>query len=346
MNILLIPLSKLFGIITTLRNLLFNLGIFKSHTFKIPIICIGNLSAGGTGKTPHTDYITNLLKSEYKVAIISRGYKRKNYDFKYVRINDSISDVGDESIMLKRKNPNCVVAVCGDRVKAIRKIIKEHKNIGLIILDDVFQHRWVKAGMNILLTTANNPFYIDNLLPYGNLRESIKESKRADKIIITNNLDFSNVKEANKIRENIAKYSKEKCYFTSIDYLNYKNIFNNDQIKDISDYHVVLISGIANTDTLTTYLSKKTTIIKHFKFKDHHNFSEEDINKILLYYNSIRKIKTLILTTEKDSIRLLKFEQKFKNILVCYLPIKIQFQNQWTFDKELKEYVRTNKRNS
>jgi tetraacyldisaccharide 4'-kinase len=346
MNILLIPLSKLFGIITTLRNLLFNLGIFKSHTFKIPIICIGNLSAGGTGKTPHTDYITNLLKSEYKVAIISRGYKRKNYDFKYVRINDSVSDVGDESIMLKRKNPNCVVAVCGDRVKAIRKIIKEHKNIGLIILDDGFQHRWVKAGMNILLTTANNPFYIDNLLPYGNLRESIKESKRADKIIITNNLDFSNVKEANKIRENIAKYSKEKCYFTSIDYLNYKNIFNNDQIKDISEYHIVLVSGIANTDALTTHLKKNTTIVKHFKFKDHHNFSNEDIDDILLYYNSSRKIKRLILTTEKDSIRLLKFEQKFSNTLVYYLPIRIKFQNQLSFDKELKEYVRKNKRNS
>ena len=346
MNILLIPLSKLFGIITTLRNLLFNLGIFKSHTFKIPIICIGNLSVGGTGKTPHTDYITNLLKSEYKVAIISRGYKRKNYDFKYVRINDSVSDVGDESIMLKRKNPDCVVAVCGDRVKAISKIINEHKYIDLIILDDGFQHRWIKAGMTILLTKANNLFYLDNHLPYGTLRESINESKRADKIIITNNLDFSNEKEANKIRENIAKYSNEKCYFTSIEYLNYKNIFKSEQIKDISDYHVVLISGIANTDTLTTYLNNKTTIIKHFKFKDHHNFSEEDINKILLYYNSIRKIKTLILTTEKDSIRLLKFEQKFKNILVYYLPIKIQFQNQSTFDKELKEYVRTNKRNS
>ena len=346
MNILLIPLSKLFGIITTLRNLLFDLGIFKSHTFKIPTICIGNLSTGGTGKTPHTDYITNLLKSEYKIAVISRGYKRKNYDFKYVRINDSVTDVGDESIMLKRKNPNCVVAVCGDRVKAISKIIKEHEDINLIILDDGFQHRWVKSGMNILLTTANNPFYIDNHLPHGTLRESVKESRRADKIIITNNLDFSNETEANKIRKNIAKYSKEKCYFTSIEYLSYKNIFNNDQLKDISDYHVVLISGIANTDTLTTYLSEKTTIIKHFKFKDHHNFSEEDINKILLYYNSIRKIKTLILTTEKDSIRLLKFEQKFKNTLVCYLPIKIQFQNQLTFDKELKEYVRTNKRNS
>ena len=346
MNILLIPLSKLFGIITTLRNLLFNLGIFKSHTFKIPIICIGNLSVGGTGKTPHTDYITNLLKSEYKVAIISRGYKRKNYDFKYVRINDSVSDVGDESIMLKRKNPDCIVAVCGDRVKAISKIINEHKYIDLIILDDGFQHRWIKAGMTILLTKANNLFYLDSHLPYGTLRESINESKRADKIIITNNLNFSNEKEANKIRENIAKYSNEKCYFTSIEYLNYKNIFNNEQIKDISDYHVVLISGIANTDTLTTYLNNKTTIIKHFKFKDHHNFSEGDINKILLYYNSIRKIKTLILTTEKDSIRLLKFEQKFKNILVYYLPIKIQFQNQSTFDKELKEYVRTNKRNS
>ena len=346
MNILLIPLAKLFGIITSVRNTLFNLGVLKSYSFKIPIICIGNLSAGGTGKTPHTDYITNLLEAEYKVAIISRGYKRKNYNFKYVKINDSVSDVGDESIMLKRKNPNCLVAVCGDRVNAIKKIIKEHDEINVILLDDGFQHRWIKAGMNILLTSANNPFYLDNHLPYGTLREKITECKRADKIIITNNLDLSNEKEKNKIIKNITKYSNEKCYFTSVEYLKYKNIFNNDQIKDISEYHVVLVSGIANTDALTTHLKKNTTIVKHFKFKDHHNFSNKDIDDILLYYNSSRKIKRLILTTEKDSIRLLKFEQKFTNTLVYYLPIKIKFQNQLSFDKELKEYVRKNKRNS
>jgi len=346
MNILLIPLAKLFGIITSLRNTLFNLGVFKSHTFKIPIICIGNLSTGGTGKTPHTDYITNLLKAEYKVAIISRGYKRKNYDFKYVKINDCVSDVGDESIMLKRKNPKCLVAVAGDRVQAIKRIMKENKDLNVILLDDGFQHRWIKAGMNILLTTANNPFYDDNHLPYGNLREKNTESKRADRIIITNNLDLSNIQAVNEIRKKIANYSKEECHFTTVEYLSYRNIFNNDQIKDLSEYHIVLISGIANTDGLTTHLNKKTTISKHFKFKDHHNFSNEDINDILLYYNSIRKIKKLILTTEKDSIRLLKFEKKLKGTLVCYLPIKIKFKNRLIFDKEIKEYVRKNKRNS
>ena len=346
MNFLLMPVATLFRLITSVRNMLFDLSIFKSNTFKIPIICVGNLSVGGTGKTPHTDYITNLLKQNYNVAIISRGYKRKGCSFKYVECHNNYSSVGDEPLMLKRKHPSCLVVVCGNRVKAIKKIIHENSKIDIILLDDGFQHRWVKAGMNILLTSINKPFYLDKHLPYGSLRENIKESKRADKIIITNTLETTNNKEIENIKKNVAKYSNKQCLFTEIKYLQYKNIFNKNELNNINEYNVILISGIANTNALTNYLKKNTTIIKHFEFKDHHNFSKEDINKILLYYNSISNIKKLILTTEKDSIRLLKFEQEFADIPAFYLPIKIKFQNQAIFDEELKEYVRKNKRNS
>jgi tetraacyldisaccharide 4'-kinase len=340
MNFLLIPLSVIFGLITSIRNNLFDIGLLNSKSFKIPIICIGNLSVGGAGKTPHTEYLLTILKKECKIAIVSRGYKRKNYNFSYVKTNSNYKDVGDEPLMLKRKNPEALVIVCGDRTKAINKIITDHLEIDVILLDDGFQHRWVNAGLNLLLTNVNNPFYNDYHLPYGNLRENKSQCKRADHIIITNNTDKTNESYKRNIRSEISKFSQKKCSFSKIIYNNAKALFNEEQIENLNNFNILLVTGIADTSSLIHYLQNETIINKHFKFKDHHNFNKENINTILSYYNSLKNIKKLILTTEKDSVKLLQYEEEFKDIAIYYLPIKIKFTNQEKFDKKILEYVK------
>ena len=340
MNFLLIPLSIIFNLITSIRNTLFDIGLLNSKLFKIPIICIGNLSVGGTGKTPHTEYLFNILKKEYTIAIVSRGYKRKNYNFSYVKKDSHYQNVGDEPLMFKRKNPEAIVVVCGNRAKAINKITTDHPKVDVILLDDGFQHRWVNAGLNLLLTNANNPFYNDYHLPYGNLRENKSQCKRADHIIITNNTDKANEDYKKNIRSEISKFSQKECSFSKIIYNNAKALFNEEQAVNLKHFNIILVTGIADTSSLTHYLQNETTIDKHFEFKDHHNFNKENINTILSYYNSLKNIKKLILTTEKDSVKLLKYEEEFKDIDIYYLPIEIKFTNQEKFDKKILEYVK------
>jgi len=340
MNFLLIPLSIIFNLITSIRNILFDIGLLNSKLFKIPIICIGNLSVGGTGKTPHTEYLFNILKKEYTIAIVSRGYKRKNYNFSYVKTDSHYQNVGDEPLMFKRKNPEAIVVVCGNRAKAINKITTDHPKVDVILLDDGFQHRWVNAGLNLLLTNANNPFYNDYHLPYGNLRENKSQCKRADHIIITNNTDKANEDYKKNIRSEISKFSQKECSFSKIIYNNTKALFNEEQAVNLKHFNIILVTGIADTSSLTHYLQNETTIDKHFEFKDHHNFNKENINTILSYYNSLKSIKKLILTTEKDSVKLLKYEEEFKDIDIYYLPIEIKFTNQEKFDKKILEYVK------
>ena len=189
MKLLLAPLSLIVDFITSIRNLLFDYQILKSTKFNIPIICVGNLSLGGSGKTPHVNYIAKKLNQMYDVAIISRGYKRKNNNLLVVEKNSDVIDVGDEPLMLKKKNPEALVIVSSNRKKAINRVIKNKKNIDVIILDDGYQHRWIKAGLNILLTPSKKPFYDDYLFPLGGLRENKKQCKRADCIIFSNNIE-------------------------------------------------------------------------------------------------------------------------------------------------------------
>ena len=337
MKILLFLFSIIYGLISSLRNLLFDVGIFKTKSFSIPIICIGNLNAGGSGKTPHTDYIFKVLSNK-KVAIISRGYKRKSKNLYNVEIDSDFNMVGDEPLMLKRKNPNALVVVCTNRIQAINYIIKNHHDVEVILLDDGFQHRWVKAGLNILLTSYHKPFYKDHLLPYGHLRENKKQSKRADYIVTTNIENDLENSEIKSIKNEISKISQAKLSFSSTKYLEPRNIFNNE-VFDIAECNIVLISGIANTVSLEKYIKTQSSIIKHFKFKDHHNYSKEDIKNILSYCDSIKSTKKIILTTEKDSVKLVQFKEDFKNMEVVFLPIEIVMLDQGEFNKKIIGYV-------
>jgi tetraacyldisaccharide 4'-kinase len=337
MKILLFLFSIIYAAISSLRNFLFDIGIFRAKSFSIPIICIGNLNVGGSGKTPHTDYIFKILAHK-KVAIISRGYRRKSKNLYSVKIDSDFNMVGDEPLMLKRKNPNALVVVCAKRIKAINYIIKNHHDIEVILLDDGFQHRWVKAGLNILLTSYHKPFYKDHLLPYGHLRENKKQSKRADYIVTTNIENDLKSSELKSIKNEISKISQAKSSFSSIKYLEPRNIFNHE-IFDIAGCNIVLISGIANTVSLEKYIKTQSSIIKHFKFNDHHNYNKEDIKNILSYCDSIKSTKKIILTTEKDSVKLVQFKEDFKNMEVVFLPIEIMMLDQGEFNKKIIRYV-------
>ena len=341
MNLLLAPLSLIYGSITSIRNFLFDVGILNSKKFDIPIICVGNLSVGGNGKTPHVDYLAKTLKGKYKVAIISRGYKRKNYNFSYVEINSSVKDVGDEPLMLKKRNPNITVVVCGDRIKAVNKLKKDKPSTELILLDDGFQHRWINSSLNLLLTNINKPFYKDYLLPLGNLRENRSECRRADCIIITN---YQKAYDTHKkeIISNILKYYNKQIIFSSIKYQKPIGVFNNEILDDLNERKIILITGIANSIELKTHLNKKSEIIKHFKFDDHYNYYKEDIMNILSFYKTLEDNKKLILTTEKDKDKLIQYEDLFKGCELYYLPIEVELNNKEEFDKIILDYARKN----
>ena len=341
MKFLFIPISLLFDFITSVRNFLFDYNILKAEKFDIPIICVGNLSLGGTGKTPHVNYIIKELSKMFNVAVISRGYKRNNKNLLFVDYNSNVLEVGDEPLMLKKKNPDTIILVSGDRAKGIKKIINEYPKIDVILLDDGFQHRWVRSGFNLLLTSVSNPFYKDYLFPFGSLRESKKGYKRADTIIVTNNpekLDNSYIK---KIESEFA-ISDKPIIFSKVKYQKPKHLFSDKVLDNLKERSIILLTGIANPTPLINYSNKNSTLNYHIKFKDHHNYTINDIKNILSYYNRVKDVKKLILTTEKDSVKLLQFNKELTGLEIYFIPIEIEVNNKENFDKKLIEYVSTN----
>tara|TARA_B100000214_G_scaffold369900_1_gene343712 strand:- start:116 stop:1150 length:1035 start_codon:yes stop_codon:yes gene_type:complete len=336
-------ISYVYGFIISIRNLFFDIKIFKSESFKIPIIGIGNLSIGGTGKTPHVEYIINLLKIKYNVAVVSRGYGRKNYELKYVMSDSNAIDVGDEPLQIKKKHKDILSIVSGSRKKAIKKILDKHKEIDVILLDDAFQHRWVNLGLSILLTTFDNPFYNDKLLPLGRLREQIHQSNRADLIIITKspkNLDNNQKK---IIQNHLSKNNEKPIFFSSIRYKKIISCFGHNEREIKTNTSIFLITGIANSKPLTDKLKKN--IIHHFKFKDHHYFTKNEILNIISLFIQNNKKEKIILTTEKDMLRIVEYKQILKNIPIFYIPIEINFYNNLEFNNKIINYVEENKRN-
>lgn len=309
---LLYPFALIYGLITWVRNKLFDWGFLKQTAFEVPIISIGNLSMGGTGKTPHIEYFISKYKATHKIAVVSRGYGRKTKGFRYVSSNDFSENVGDEPLQIKRKFDEVIVAVGEDRVKAIQIVLKENHDVNLILLDDAFQHRYVKRSLNILLTEYSNPFWKDLVVPAGRLREFRCGWKRADIIIITKCPETIDL----KIPQNI---KSKPVYFSRIAYQN-PILLQGQMLKKI-----ILVTGIANALPLIGYLKKKDfEIVHHFNFPDHHNFSGSDISNILSKANSEKE--AMLLTTEKDWMRLNPFLDN-KAINLDYIPIGVEIEN-------------------
>ena len=331
---ILFPLAFLYWLITFIRNWLYDKGIFKSSSFNIPIIAVGNLSVGGTGKTPQIEYLIRLLSYKYKVAVLSRGYKRTTEGFILADEKATASSIGDEPFQFYSKFSNIQVAVDANRKNGIENLLQHPNRPDVILLDDAYQHRKVKAGFYILLTAYDDLFCDDYILPFGNLREPSSGKKRADMIIVTKCPNDLSELAQQKIREKLKV--KQPVFFTTIQYDDY--VFGNESkllVSEIQSETKVLVAGIAKPKLFFDFLKNETD--EALVFQDHHHFSKQDCEQILAKANG-RKI----ITTEKDFVRLnglLPKEQLF------YLPIKSAFLNK-NIDKTIEDYVGQSTRNS
>lgn len=339
-QVLLYPISVLYGIITFSRNFLYEKKILKSTKFSFPIINIGNISVGGTGKTPHTNYLINLLKQEYNIAVLSRGYNRKSHGYIELQTSSKAEQVGDEPLFYKWKHPDIKVAVCEDRVFGVSQMaINEDKEL-VYLLDDAFQHRAIKAGINIVLTDYNNLYYNDYLLPSGRLRESKKGINRADIIIVTK--CPSPIKK-DEIRKEIAIKEHQFLIFSSMQYLPLYSVFNITGRNLEEDTDVVLVSGIAKPKPLILELENRFNNVYTRNFGDHYNYKLEDIYSIIRTYKNLNSQNKIIVTTEKDATRLFAFRNEFlkENIDIFCIPIEVKFEKdeKLIFDKAIKHYL-------
>jgi tetraacyldisaccharide 4'-kinase len=337
-NWILLPISLVYCIITNIRNIFFDIGIIKENKFNIPIIGLGNITVGGTGKTPHSQYISELLQNNYKIAVLSKGYGRKTKDFKYVNIDSSSYEVGDEPLQMKRNLPKEIVAVDHRRVNGVNKIMKEHPEVNCIILDDAFQHRTIKIGLNILLCDYNNPIYKDWMMPVGLLRESKRGIKRADCVVISKCPEDLTLEESKRIEKKL-KFTKE-VFFSKMIYDEIVSLNGNKTIEKSFLKKVLLVTGIANSSQIIEYLEKLNIQIKHLKYKDHFQYQKKDINKIIDNYKR-ENSEIIILTTEKDAQKMKEFEELSK-FPVYYLKVSIDFiRNKDKFEEKIMEYVKT-----
>ena len=342
MRFLLLLLSFVYGFIIGIRNLLFDWNIFKSKTYNVPIICVGNITSGGTGKTPHIEYLIHLL-SDKKIAVLSRGYGRKTNGLFWVEFDSEPNNVGDESLQIKQKFPNINVIVSENRRRGIEEILNKFPETEIVLMDDGFQHRWVKAGLYIVLNNYGRPIYSDHILPLGRLRESISSLNRSD-IIITTKCPNISPKEKKGISSKLNLFAHQKSFFSSISYQDCRSIFSNKSIENLNNYNITLITSIANAENLKKYLEEKGNIVNPFSFPDHHNYTTKDIQYILSKYKSSISDKNIILTTEKDKVKLTKFKEDFKGVELYFFPVKTEIHKSREFNNEILKYVTTNKR--
>lgn len=324
-----VPFVPVYYAATHLRNKLYDLGLKKSTSYEFPVICVGNLSVGGTGKTPMIEYLVHLLKTDYKVAVLSRGYKRKTTGFQLADAFSTAETMGDEPFQFYNKFKNDIlIAVDSVRTNGIEQLKKQKGSPEIILLDDAFQHRKVKAGLNILLTTYANPYFLDFVLPTGNLREPRSGANRAQIIVVTKCPENLSALEKNTFIKGMAPKPNQHVFFSSIQYSN--EVFSEESNKTLSDLpEFTLVTGIANATPLLHFLNEKSLKFEHLNFKDHHEFSSQDISTL--------EKKKLIITTEKDFMRLKHYETLKSKLF--YLPIKVRIDAADTFDSLITDFV-------
>jgi len=314
---ILYPISIIYLIIISLRNFLFNCGILKSKKYHIPLIGIGNLSTGGTGKTPMAEYIFENFSKKFNLALLSRGYKRSSSGYIKASLRSSPKSIGDEPYQIFKKFKNLLVSVDENRGRGVNNLILENKNLDGIVLDDCFQHRSISLKLNILLTTYKDPFFNDSILPSGNLREPKNSYKRADIIVVTKCSENMKQSEMNYFYNKINILKHQSLFFSSISYN--ETLFGtyNIQIKDLKKSRILLVTGISNVVPLIDYLNNNDVKFDHMKFSDHHNYSSKDISKIEKEFQD-----RLVITTEKDYKKIKNLDLKNK---LFYLEIKTKF---------------------
>lgn len=317
-------------------------GILKAVRFSFPVICIGNLSVGGTGKSPHVEYLIRWLKEYINVGVLSRGYKRKTQGFIWVDATNTALQVGDEPCQIKNKFRDVPVAVSESRSLGIPRMIREHPDLQLILLDDAFQHLEVKSSLNILLTEYARPYSQDFLIPSGRLREWRYGAIRADAVIVTKCPDHLNESHFERFRNKLKLHDQQKLFFSKIVYGEPYHIFQPEKVYRLNPgLDITLISAIAQASYLEDYLNDRVANVHSIHFEDHHYFTEMELNGLLEKYLSVTHSNKMILTTEKDATRLKLFETFFeKNKLDVYaIPIEVAFYNQEAFHEYIRNFL-------
>ena len=347
------PVSWIYGAVVTVRNKLFDWGFLRSKSFGVPVICIGNLSVGGTGKTPHTEYLIKLLRDNYHVAVLSRGYKRHSRGYVLATPQSTARSIGDEPYQMHTKFPSVTLAVDENRCHGIEQLLSiKEPSIEVVLLDDAFQHRHVKAGMNILLTDYHRLLCDDVLLPAGRLREPACGKNRAQIVIVTKCPDDIKPIDFNIITKRLHLYPYQQLYFSRFRYGSLLPLFpekTKERISCTGSEQVLLVTGIASPAPLVEEVESYTPDVNLLEFGDHHDFGEKDLQLIEEQFARLKEGKRLIITTEKDATRL-KNHPALNETLKPYiyvLPIEIEFlQNQqYIFNQNIIGYVRTYSRN-
>jgi tetraacyldisaccharide 4'-kinase len=340
---LLLPITWVYGAIVWFRNWLYNKNILRSSSFNFPIICVGNLATGGTGKTPMTEYLMRILKNEYKTATLSRGYKRRTKGFAIADANTTALMIGDEPMQFHQKFPDVVVAVGEERVVAIPQLLHERPETQVIILDDAYQHRQVRAGLNILLTDHANLYTHDLILPAGDLRDVRSSSKRAHIIIVTKcRADLSESEKNDTIAE-IKPTISQSVFFTTIVYGMAYHLFTKTVIDITADCGILLVCGIANPKPLKEHLAKHADSYEMLRYADHHIFDSGDLKDIKQQFEKMDSANKIVLTTEKDAVRLEKFVNELKDFPIYVVPIEhaFLFNEAGKFDDAVKTFVKS-----
>ncbi|RIH66455.1 tetraacyldisaccharide 4'-kinase [Mariniphaga sediminis] len=355
LKILLYPFAFLYGIIVAFRNRLYDLNILKSKEFAVPVISIGNITVGGTGKTPHVEYLVKLLKDTFNVATLSRGYKRKTSGFRWVETGSGVWEVGDEPLQIKKKFPGISVSVCENRVKGVEKLLdqSDEKTPDVVLLDDAFQHRRITPGINILLIDYNRPLNEDHLLPVGRLRERATQMRRASIIIFTKCPGEVTPIMRRILQKEVRLKPYQALFFTTYSYGNIRHVFSGNELeKDLNtkqSYAILIVTGIAYPKLIPEHLKQFSGETEMITFSDHHNYSQEDIRLIMRKFESLKNEQKIIVTTEKDAVRFAGIEEldeQFKSVLY-YLPVQVKFLDEEgkLFNKKILNYVGKNKSN-
>jgi len=351
----LLPLSWLYGLVVFIREKLFDWKILSQAQFDIPVICVGNITVGGTGKTPHIEYIIRLLEKDHNIAVLSRGYKRATKGFILADEKSSFEEIGDEPYQIKNKFPDVIVAVDEDRKRGIGKLLSLKKKPDIILLDDGFQHRYVKPSYSIVLTDYNRPVFNDALLPAGRLREPVAALERANMIIVTKCPPVLKPIDTRIMLHDLNVFPYQTLLFSRIKYdnlvslFNQKDLFSKNEIPldSISNKKVLLVAGIASPEILLRKIRKYTDSVKLITYPDHHNFTQQDIKAIEQTFYDLGDKDTITVLTEKDAVRMAKYNklsEKLKNSMY-YLPISIDFltpEDKMIFNNKIRNHATKN----
>jgi tetraacyldisaccharide 4'-kinase len=341
-RVLLLPFALLYGLAIFIRNRLFDNGFLRSADFHFPLICVGNLAVGGTGKSPMVEYIVGLLHRDFKVATLSRGYKRKTKGYVLANEGTTALEIGDEPMQFHVKFPDVAVAVGEERLDAVPQLLQDRPGLQVIVLDDAFQHRAVTAGFNILLTEYSNLFTDDVFLPTGDLRDARSSYKRADIIVVTKCPPGLSIEKKRKTIRDIQPYPHQKIFFTCIEYGEPYHISTKQERPITKQDEILLVCGIANPQPLKEYIFDHAETYYQLDYSDHHIFTIDDLKDIRKRYERIDAGSKFIVTTEKDAMRFFKFNEEINELPLYVLPIrhKFLFNEGRQFDDMMISFIR------